>query len=198
MAKAPDRFYRQAKEAGFAARSVFKLAELDEKFGLFRPGRSVLDLGAAPGSWMQYVSERVGETGRVVGVDRNPIRAALPANSRFIQKDVLSLEAGELDGEFDLVISDLAPQTTGNREGDHARSMELCRKALALARELLVSGGSFVCKMYQGEESKEFLDELRRHFRTAKTQKPKASRAESREVFFVGVGFQAASVAIGR
>jgi 23S rRNA (uridine2552-2'-O)-methyltransferase len=195
MAKTTDRFYRQAKADGFAARSVFKLEELDSKFRLFRPGQAVLDLGAAPGSWMQYVSEKVGEAGRVVAVDRNAIRTTLPGNCTFLQADVLSLKAGELGDEFDLVISDLAPQTTGNREGDHARSVELCRKALELARALLADGGSFVCKMYQWEESRGFLEELRKDFKTAKTQKPKASRAESREMFFVGIGFASTSSA---
>lgn len=191
MAKTPDTFYRKAKSEGFAARSVFKLSELDQKYKLFRPGQKVLDLGAAPGSWMQYVSGRVGENGFVVGVDRNPVRAELPSNCRFIQADVFSLLSADLAaqyGKFDLVISDLAPQTTGNREGDHARSAELCRRALELVKDLLVPGGSFVCKMYQGGESRDFLARLKKRFKNAKTQKPQASRSESRELFFVGLG----------
>ncbi|MFH1262239.1 MAG: RlmE family RNA methyltransferase [Pseudomonadota bacterium] len=192
MAKQTDSYYRKAKTEGFAARSVFKLEELDRKYKLFRAGQKILDLGAAPGSWMQYVSERVGEKGLVVAIDRNPLRTQVPANCRVLQADVLAVSSTELKeefGSFDGLISDLAPQTTGDHEGDHARSVELCRCAFALANDLLVPGGSFVCKMYQGEESKEFLVSLQRSFQTAKIQKPKASRAESREIFFVATSY---------
>jgi 23S rRNA (uridine2552-2'-O)-methyltransferase len=190
MAKRPDSFYRKAKTEGFAARSIFKLQELDEKFKLFRAGQRVLDLGAAPGSWMQYVSQKVGAEGLVVAIDRNALRTEIPDNCRFRQADVLSLQSSDFAefGKFDLVVSDLAPQTTGNHEGDHARSVELCQKALSLAQSLLVAGGGFICKMYQGEESRPFLEELRKNFMMAKTQKPNPSRSESREIFFVALG----------
>ncbi len=188
----PDHFYRKAKEQGFPARSVFKLSELDQKYNLFRKRYKVLDLGASPGSWLVYITKQVEESGFVLGIDLNSVAQTLSSNCRVIQMDIFNVQGSDLKkqfGIFDVVVSDLAPKTTGNREADHARSYELCRHAFALAQEVLKPGGSFVCKMYQGEESKSFLEGLLQYFGMCKTQKPKASRSTSREIFFVGRGF---------
>lgn len=189
MGKRPDPYYLKAHAEGFVARSVFKLQEMDEKYRLFRPGQRVLDLGSSPGSWMQYVSKKVEGRGEVIGVDRNEMRAQLPKNCDFIQGDVLDLTAEQFERPFDLVISDLGPKTTGNHDADHGRSAELCWKVLEIAKGTLKGGGTMVCKMYQGEESKPFLMAVKKLFSMAKTQKPKASKAESRELYFVATGF---------
>ena len=189
-----DRFYQKAKSEGYTARSVYKLEEIDQKYRLFRKGHLILDLGASPGSWMQYLSGRVGEKGLIVGVDRNLPRQAPVPSSRFLQRDVFDVSAEELRGivnAFDAVVSDLAARTTGDRDGDHTRSMALCGRALELALQTLKPGGAFVCKMFQGGGSKVFLDGIRKHFDMVKTQKPSASRGESREVFVVALGFRA-------
>ncbi len=193
MPRKPDFYYRQAKAKGFVARSVFKLKELDERYRLFRAGGRVLDLGAAPGSWLDYVSEKVGEKGLAVGVDRKPLRQSLRPNMRFLNADVLEMDRSGLRGispAFDAVISDLAPSTTGDRDGDHVRSFELCTKAKELAVGLLAPGGAFVCKMFQGAETKRFVEGLQASFAQVKVQKPKASRDESREIYIVALCFR--------
>jgi 23S rRNA (uridine2552-2'-O)-methyltransferase len=131
----------------------------------------------------------------VVGVDRTPLSVSIPGHGRFVERDVFECEIENLRNitmEYDVVLSDLAPKTTGNREGDHERSFELCAQAFKVATGVLRSGGNFVCKMYQGPRSKEFLEMLRKVFENCKTQKPSASRSESRELFFVALEFTSA------
>ncbi len=193
MKKNPDHFYHKAKKDGFAARSVFKLEELDRKYHLIRKGDHVLDLGAAPGSWLKYLSQRVGKSGKVVGVDLEPLREDPPKEVLFFQQDLFALTPEILKGyvsSFHVVVSDAAPQTTGSRDTDHLKSVAICEFALELAIQLLPGGGHFVCKMYQGGETHGFLKKLKDHFLMAKIQKPSASRKESREIFFVGREFQ--------
>lgn len=192
----PDAFYFRAKREGFVARAVFKLKEIDGKYRLFRPGGRVVDLGAAPGSWLQYLAERVGEKGRAVGVDLRPFRLAPHPAIRLVENDVFRFDPVALlreEGPFDAVVSDLAPATTGARDGDHVRSIELCERALAVAAAVLKPGGAFVCKMFQGGDSPAFLRAVRKRFESVKTQKPEASRGESREVYVVALGFRATS-----
>ncbi|MFH1016686.1 MAG: RlmE family RNA methyltransferase [Pseudomonadota bacterium] len=191
-ARKPDFYYRKAKREGLVARSVFKLKELDEKYRLIRPGFKVLDLGASPGSWLDYVSGIIGDGGLAIGVDQNPLRETLRPNMRFLKNDVFTIELAQLrefSPEFDVVISDLAPATTGDRDGDHVRSVELCEKAKSLALQLLAAGGSFVCKMFQGAQTKDFVESLRPNFAQVKIQKPEASRDESREIYIVALDF---------
>jgi 23S rRNA (uridine2552-2'-O)-methyltransferase len=182
----PDFYYRKAKAQGYAARSAFKLEELDRKYKLFSTGDCVIDLGAAPGSWLQFVSEKVGSEGKVLAVDRRDFRVSA-SNVDLICADVMKWTS---DRAADSVISDLAPSTTGARDVDHIRSIELCRRAFEIARQSLKQGGKFVCKMFQGGESKAFLEELKPHFETVRTQKPEASRDESREVYVLGLHFR--------
>jgi 23S rRNA (uridine2552-2'-O)-methyltransferase len=188
-----DRFHKQARAAGFRARAVFKLEEVDRKVGLLRPGARVLDLGCAPGSWLQYASQRVGPAGRLVGIDRAPVDVALP-NLRLLVGDVFEVTREELLGDlasFDVVLSDMAPDTTGIRHVDQARSEALFERALDLAATTLAHGGNFLAKLFQGPEFAALVTRCRREFSHVKIEKPAGSRAASIEQYVAGLGFHA-------
>jgi 23S rRNA (uridine2552-2'-O)-methyltransferase len=190
-----DRFHRQAKREGYFARAVYKLSELDEKFRLFRPGDRVLDLGCAPGSWLQYARQRVGDQGVLVGLDRVVLPRALP-DTRIVVGDVMTIDPAELRGDlpaFDVVLSDMAPDTSGIRSLDQARSETLFERALELAVALLAPGGNFVGKLFQGPDFKRLTEEVRARFELAKTAKPAGSRQISIEQYVVGKGFRGAA-----
>lgn len=186
-----DYWTRKAKAEHYPARSVYKLEEVDQKHTLLRPGHKALDLGSAPGSWLTYAAGRVGPKGLVVGVDiRRPDR---PPGSgvKFIQADVLDLtpEALAEYGPFDVVLSDLAPATTGIKTVDQARSIELAQAALRLARTVLKTGGAFLVKVFQGPDTDDFFREIEADFKAAQRVKPKSSRSFSPEIFVLGLGF---------
>jgi 23S rRNA (uridine2552-2'-O)-methyltransferase len=186
-----DRFHRKAKQQGFLARAVYKLQEIDDKFHVFAPGQRVLDLGCAPGSWLQYARSRVGERGVLVGLDRGPLRGDV-AGARIVVGDVMTIDPAELRGElagFDVVLSDMAPDTSGIRSLDQARSEALFERALEHALELLAPGGNFVGKLFQGPDFKRLTDEVRGRFTTGKTAKPASSRQISIEQYVIGKGF---------
>jgi 23S rRNA (uridine2552-2'-O)-methyltransferase len=192
----PDAHYRRAKEAGFAARSVYKLEEMDRRYGLLAARQRVLDLGCHPGSWLQYAAGKVGPQGLVLGVDLQPPTVELPAWVRFIQADVLELSAEGLRGHapaFDLVLSDVAPRTTGVMVRDLAQSAELTAKALELALALLRPGGSLVAKVYFGPEVEDLIKRVKAAFVLGKAHKPEASRAASKEIFILGRGLKPAA-----
>ncbi len=184
-----DRFHQKAKKEGFLARAVYKLQELDEKFTLFKAGQRVLDLGCAPGSWLQYARGKVGERGVLVGVDRAPLRADV-AGAKVIVGDVLTIDPATLGGPFDVVLSDMAPDTSGVRSLDQARSEALFERALELALALLAPGGSFVGKLFQGPDFKRLTERVRARFAVAKTAKPESSRQISIEQYVIGKGFR--------
>src|SRR4051794_826964 len=164
-----DYFFHKAKKENYAARSVFKLEEIDERFRILKAGYQILDLGAAPGSWSQYSSKKVGPQGRVFGLDLQSIRLTLP-NAVFVQADMRDLDLEQLmtDHEvmppFDVVLSDMAPKTTGIRNTDQARSMELCELALQTAHRFLKPKGSFVCKIFHSDDFEVFRKQLRECF----------------------------------
>lgn len=192
-----DRFHQKAKREGFAARAVYKLEEIDSKLDLFDTGDRVLDLGCAPGSWLQYARQQVGDTGTLVGLDR-PVgigsMRALP-NARLITGDVMTISIDELKGElagFDVVLSDMAPDTSGIRNLDQMRSEALFERALEIARAVLVPGGNFVGKLFQGPDFKKLTEAVRLSFDKMKTVKPASSRQISIEQYVVGVGFKGA------
>lgn len=187
-----DRFHQKAKKQGFLARAVFKLEELDQQFKLFKPGQRVLDLGCAPGSWLQYARSKVGDKGVLVGLDRGPLRGDV-AGARIVVGDVMKIDHAELLGElpaFDVVLSDMAPDTSGIRHLDQARSEALFERALEIAMLVLAPGGNFVGKLFQGPDFKKLTEAVRAAFETAKTAKPASSRQISIEQYVIGKGFR--------
>ena len=194
----PDYYWRKSKEEGYPARSVFKLQEIQQKHAPLRPGARVLDLGASPGSWSLFILDFLAGSGSAAGIDLNPPDPRLLSRPRyqFLQGDFTSEEAAawiRARGPYDVVVSDAAPSTTGNRTRDTAQSAELVRQVLAVCGQCLVAGGNCVVKIFQGGEEKELLDLMRRLFTQARAFKPKASRSDSMETYFVGLGFKAGS-----
>ncbi len=189
-----DPFVKQAQKDGYRARSAYKLIELNEKDRLIRPGMRIMDLGSAPGGWSQVAGKLVGTRGRVLATDILPMDA-LP-NVDFIQGDftedvIVQQVLGWLGGaKFDLIISDIAPNTTGIDSVDAAKSIYLLELALDVARRTLKSHADFAAKMFQGPGSDQYLKELRTHFEKVMIRKPAASRKESREVYLVAKGFK--------
>jgi 23S rRNA (uridine2552-2'-O)-methyltransferase len=185
-----DPYVRKANEQGYRARSAYKLLELVNRDGLAHPGDTVVDLGAAPGSWSQVLAERVGKSGRVIAVDLLEV-AAIPGvailQGDFGEEAVLRRLEDALEGrKIDLVVSDLAPNISGVRASDQARSIHLCELALDFAQVHLNSGGAFLVKAFQGAGYPEFLAALRRVFVSVASRKPGASRGESNEMYLVG------------
>ena len=185
-----DHFGDRAKREGYPARSVYKLQEIDRRVHLLRRGQRVLDLGAAPGSWTLYAAERVGREGKVIGIDLNEARASLPPQVTFQALDVFKLDAREQFGAdaFDVVMSDMAPHTSGQRHRDQFGSFELYMRALEIAQQVLAPGGAFVGKIFQGPELEQARSATRSSFDSVKIIKPEASRSESFEIFIVGSG----------
>jgi 23S rRNA (uridine2552-2'-O)-methyltransferase len=189
-----DHYFLKAKREHYPARSIYKLQELDRRFRIFAAGMRVLDLGAAPGSWSLYAAERVGPRGFVLGADLAGTETAFPPQVRFLREDVYapSPEFTVLlrdEGPFQVVLSDMAPATTGHRATDQARSSALCREAFAVARRCLERGGGFVLKVFMGPDVKALSDDLRLCFAAVKSCKPAGSRPESMETFYVARGF---------
>ena len=178
----------EAKSAGYPARSVFKLEEIDRRARLLKGGLRVLDLGAAPGSWSLYAAQRIGPSGRLLAVDLQPLRTALPPHATFVQGDALSLENASLaqHAPYDVVLSDMAPNTTGNRMADQARSYELYVRALSVAANLLRPGGSFVGKIFMGEDFPDARQKTREVFEHERLIRPEGTRAVSYEIFVIG------------
>jgi 23S rRNA (uridine2552-2'-O)-methyltransferase len=187
-----DHYARRARDEKWLARSVYKLQEIDKRFGLIHKGNRLLDLGCYPGSWSQYGIEKVGPEGEVFGIDQvAPDRFSAP-NFRFIPADVLTLDLSWLReevGPIDTVMSDLAPRTTGVKSMDAARSVALARRAATIAQALLRIHGNFLCKVFEGEEVKEFRSEISASYRQVRTFRPLAVRRKSREEYVVALGF---------
>jgi 23S rRNA (uridine2552-2'-O)-methyltransferase len=186
-----DPYVVAAKQQGWRSRAAFKLIELDDRFKLIRRGARVLDLGAAPGGWSQVAVRR--GAARVVGVDLLPIDPV--PGGPFIQGDFTDPEmpdrlARQLEGKADLVLTDMAPNTTGHNATDHLRIMALAEMALHFALEVLAPGGAFVAKVFQGGSERQMLAAMKRHFATVRHAKPPASRKESSELYVVATGFR--------
>jgi len=187
-----DHYFKKAKDQNFAARSVFKLEEIDHKFKLLNGVKTVLDLGAAPGSWSQYCSKKIGNHGRILGVDLTPITISLP-NAQFIQADLrdLNLEKAFLEQgfqpPFDLVISDMAPKTTGIRMTDQARSVQLVELALEISQKFLKPQGNFVAKLFHCDDFTKIRDEMRKSYERFEALKPESTRKISKEIFLIGL-----------
>lgn len=186
-----DYYARLARRDGYPARSVYKLEEIQKRFHVLKKGGKVLDLGCCPGSWLLFASRVVGDSSTVVGVDVNPLTIRLPSNIRFIQHDMLAGDESFVDlagADFETVLSDMAPSTTGNKFVDAVRSLELSESAFAVSKRLLRPGGNFVCKVFQGADSKAFFEKVKKHFDGVAIFKPKSSRKGSKEIYIIGLG----------
>lgn len=191
-----DPYVALAKKEGYRSRAAYKLIELDDKFHFLKAGKTVLDLGAAPGGWTQVAAVRVKSTEEkplVIGVDILPM-PSIPA-SHVIQLDFMDDSAPDIiralipDG-VDVVLSDMAPNTTGHQTTDHIRIMALIEAAYPFACEVLRTGGIFIAKVFQGGAEKELLAQMQKDFTTVKHAKPKASRADSAEMYVLAIGFK--------
>lgn len=189
-----DYYFRKAKQENYPARSVYKLQEMDKAHRLLRAGQKVLDLGACPGSWTLYAAERVGPGGRVLGIDLNVPGTVFPEQVTFLRADIFArspefLERARLLAPFDVVMSDMAPRTTGSRFTDQARSIQLVEAAFAVAGEWLATGGTFIAKVFEGPDVRPFVQSIKPCFTKVSMVKPHSSRAESKEIFILGTGF---------
>jgi 23S rRNA (uridine2552-2'-O)-methyltransferase len=192
-----DPYVAEAKAKGYRSRAAFKLAELDDKFHFLKPNARILDLGAAPGGWSQLAHARIGAKGKVVAADILDIDPI--AGVTILKLDVASAEAPQairdaLEGEADVVLSDMAASTTGHRATDHLRTIALFEAALETAEDVLKEGGVFVGKVFQGGATPELLTRLKKSFRDVKHVKPPASRAQSVELYLVALGFRGRSL----
>ncbi|PIR02632.1 MAG: 50S rRNA methyltransferase [Candidatus Nealsonbacteria bacterium CG_4_10_14_0_8_um_filter_37_14] len=178
-----------AKKEGYPARSVYKLKEIDEKYKIIREGNRVLDLGCAPGSWLLYISQKVGEKGKAIGVDIEEIKIPQKANIVFIKRSVFDLKESDFKDKFEAVVSDLSSKTSGVKFLDAGKSLELAEKAFEIAKSVLLPGGNFVCKIFQSELSDEFFKKVKNCFDFAKKIRPKAVIKKSKEFYIIGRGF---------
>jgi 23S rRNA (uridine2552-2'-O)-methyltransferase len=186
MREIRDHYFKRAKEEHYLARSVYKLMEIDRKYGLLDRGVRVLDIGCAPGSWSQYILQRIGK-GEVTGIDLVDRVAIRNERFTYMRADILSSEAEAAlkPFRFDLVVSDAAPKTTGNGFSDAQVSLRLVERVFSLAGVLLKTGGSVAAKVFQGEDVKGFVDGLREEYARVSLFKPKGSRKESRELYII-------------
>jgi len=190
-----DHYSEQARKEKYPARSVYKLKEAQKRFRFIKRGDRVLDLGCSPGSWLLYAAELTGKQGRVFGIDLKAVTCQMPPQAETLTVDVLSIdrawfETQEMLNRFDVVMSDMAPATSGNKMLDATRSYHLCQAALNVAEMALKPGGSFICKIFQGEEFKKFAESVKSRFRQHRIFKPRSSRKESKEIFILGIGFK--------
>ena len=193
-----DRYYKKAKQEGYRSRAAYKLLELQQRYRLLRPGDKVVDLGAAPGGWLQVAAKIIGQNGKVIGVDLQEMEPFPERNITLLQGDV---GAGEIQskitellaGPADAVISDMAPKLSGIRDADMARALELNQLAFAVAVQLLRSGGSLFVKSFMNNDLQHFTAELKQHFSEVLRTKPEATRQGSSEFYFFATGFLARS-----
>lgn len=197
MRKINDYYAKKAKKDKYPARSIYKLEEVQQKYRFLRRGDSILDLGCFPGSWSLYASEVVGPKGIVVGVDlQQAEQQARPGGAEIhwlcqdIMEPELLVQVRRFRPAFKVIISDLAPKTTGSKWADAQQSLILVRHTLTLTETLLLDRGHFICKVFQGEDFPLFVDDMKACFGMVKVLKPKSSRIESREVFVLGMEFK--------
>lgn len=187
--KKREHYYRQAKKDGYRARSAFKLKQIQKKFDILKDGDVVVDLGAAPGGWSQVAKELTGDSGTIVGIDLLPINPLKDVS--FLKGDITEDSSIEKikdivgSSKVDVVISDISPNISGNYSVDQARSIFLCQQAFKTVQILLKEGGTFVCKVFEGEDLKDFVDVVKKEFRTVKHFSPPASRKSSSEIYII-------------
>ncbi len=194
MRKLHDKFFKQAKREGKLARSVYKLEELNKRERLIHKGDRVLDVGAAPGSWLEHIVETIGPDGVACAIDLKPIHKKFKTSVHFKKMDIRDVSpdtfADVVPDGFNAIVSDMAPNTSGIRIVDQARSLELCECVFDLALRRLKKHGNFACKIFYGPETEQFKDKVAKHFKTAKIRKPDACRNESIETYVLGLDFQ--------
>lgn len=186
-----DHFFKKAKAEDYLARSIYKLQEIDQKCKIIGKNDVIIDLGAAPGSWSQYCLRKIGNKGRVIGIDLSEVTIKDPRYV-FYQEDIFKINWSQ---EFeklgvqnvDLVLSDMAPKTTGIKHTDQMRSLELCESALSFANSYLRRGGHFVCKLFHSDSFKEFQNSIKTHFKKVEVLKPESTRKISKEIFLIGL-----------
>jgi len=188
-----DPYVARAKREGYRSRAAYKLLEIDEKYKILKPGQKIVDLGAAPGGWSQIAAKVVGPKGKVVGIDLLPIDP-MPG-VEFIELDFLDESAPGrliemLGGPADVVMSDMAANTTGHKKTDHLRIIGLAEAAIYFAREILAPGGAFIAKVFQGGTENQLLADLKRDFAVVRHVKPAASRTDSAELYVMATGFR--------
>ena len=194
--KVKDHYFNKAKSENFLARSVYKLEEIDERFKILRPGMLVVDFGYHPGSWIQYTSRIIGDEGKVVGIDIRELNPKLNGikNVRVYQKDIFDihdLRQLDVDGQFDVVLSDMAPNTTGIKSLDQDRSLNLVESVFGLLPKFLKPGGNFVIKVFDSQNAQNYLKEQKNLFTEFNFLKPKSTRSISKEFFVIGKNFKA-------
>lgn len=185
-----DHYTRRAKREKYPARSVYKLQEMQQRYKLIRKGDRVLDLGCSPGSWLLYAATLTTGSGRVVGIDAKPTTVSLPGQVSFYKGDVATQVddlIAQIGDKYQVVLSDMAPATTGQKDVDAARSYQLCLTALRFADALLQPGGNFVCKIFQGSEFAAFSKAVKNRFKTERIYKPRSSRKASSEIYIIGI-----------
>jgi len=179
-----------AKKEKYPARSVYKLKEIDEKYKVIKKGSRVLDLGCAPGSWLLYISQKVGSGGKVIGVDIEEIKIPQKPNIAFIKKSIFDLKESDFKDKFEIVVSDLSPKTSGIKFLDSGKSLVLAEKSFEIAKLFLLPGGDFVCKIFENELSYKFFKKVENHFDFSKRFRPKAVIRRSKEFYIIGKGFR--------
>ncbi len=186
-----EEFYtRLSKKENYPARSVYKLKEINEKYKIFNPGDKVLDLGCYPGSWSLYISKIIGDKGVVVGVDIKEIKKFNRKNIIFLKKDILKLNKKDFEKNYQVVVSDLAPKTSGIKSVDVGRSLELSKKSFEIAKKVLNNKGNFICKIFEGELVDNYVKSLSYYFEFVKKFKPKAVTRKSKEFYVIGKSFK--------
>jgi 23S rRNA (uridine2552-2'-O)-methyltransferase len=194
--KVKDHYFHKAKSENFLARSVYKLEEIDEKYKILKPGMLVVDFGYHPGSWIQYTSRIIGDEGRVVGIDVREVNKKLSGvkNVRVYQKDIFDiqdLKQLDVDSQFDVVLSDMAPNTTGIKSVDQDRSLNLVESVFGLLPKFLRPGGNFVIKVFDSQHAQDYLKQQKNVFGEFHFLKPKSTRSVSKEFFVIGKNFKA-------
>jgi 23S rRNA (uridine2552-2'-O)-methyltransferase len=187
-----DYYYKKAKKMEYRSRAAFKLKQIDDRFHILRKGARVVDLGAAPGGWLQVAREVVGPSGKVVGLDMQsiePIDDVIVIRGDIREEETVNELFSQIGGKVDVVLSDMSPHISGSYSMDHARSVELCHHGLVFASKVLKKRGCMVMKIFQGDMMQDFLAEVRKHFGEVRLHGPKASRSSSSEIYIIAKGF---------
>ncbi|TYB32559.1 RlmE family RNA methyltransferase [Flexistipes sinusarabici] len=194
MYKRKDRFYQKAKQEGYKSRAAYKLKEINDKHNIISKNDYVLDAGAAPGGWSQILLETVGKGGMIVGVDLLDVEGISGNNFTFIKGDLFEDNTLEkilsISSSYDVVVSDAAPNTSGQKFADHAKSIELVGNIYAFSRKVLKNNGDFIAKLFDGEDTKKFVDELKKSFKKVSIYRPKSTRKNSFEIYLICRGYK--------